>query len=252
MRRGFPAPEGLSAAWNPRSREDAAGRARTFALQAATVWNAESVIGYVSSITKARPAILSEELTKTVNDTTSREDKLVALCVGVRHAPNPALALVRAAMVWRNRLTHVHSTNRLSEDVIECLRSSQDSIADDYQGLVVAEMIKRIGGGASPRLKEATAMIRAASALTRSLDERICAQLDISDYLDDVLRHYLKDQENRSTRANGLWGGTARQNRRSILNVAAQAGLRTDAPDPFESELPFLTPKAAVARLNLS
>lgn len=252
VRRGHEAPDDLPASWNPKSREDAAGRARTFALQAATVWNAESVIGYVSSITKSRPALVSEALTNDVNVIRAREEKLVALSAGVNHPLTADLSLVRAAMVWRNRLTHVHSQNRLAQDVVASLRSSADSISDDYQGLKVAELIERIQKGAPPRLKEATALIRAAGALTRSLDERICAHIEVSKYLDEVLRLYLAPSEHRVVRATGVWGGTPTQNRRAILNVAAQAGMRTDAAKPIDSDLPTLTPKVAVARLGLA
>lgn len=252
VRRGYEAPSGLPASWNPKSREDAAGRARTFALQAATVWNAESVIGYVSSITKSRPALVSEILVNEVNGIRAREDKLVALCAGVEHPRTTSLSLVRAAMVWRNKLTHVHASNRLAQDVVASLHSCQDSIAEEYQGLKVTELIERIHDGAPPRLKEATALMRASSALTRSLDERICAQIEVGRYLDEVLRLYLAPRELRVARATGLWGGTPTQNRRAILNVAAQAGVRTDAPDSIDSDLPSLTPKVAVARLNVA
>lgn len=251
VRRGHNAPEGLPASWNPRSREDAASRARTFALQAATVWNAESVIGYVSSITKSRPALVSETLTAEVNGTRSREDKLVALCAGVGHPLTAETALVRAAMVWRNKLTHVHAQNRLAQDVVASLRTAGESIANGYQGLNVAELIDRIQDGAPPRLKEATALIRASAALTRSLDERICEQIEVSTYLEEVLRQYLAPHERRVARATGIWGGSPKQNRRSIINVAAQAGMRTDAAESIDSDLATLTPKAAVARVGL-
>lgn len=252
VRSGFRAPEGLPAAWNPKSREDAAGRARTFALQAATVWNAESVIGYVSSITNARPALLTEDLSAKVRDTRAREDKLVALCSGVDHPATTALALVRAALVWRNRLTHVHSANRVAQEVVASLRASEGSIAEDYQGLAVTEMLQRIQDGAPPRLKEATALIRASGVLTRSLDQHICSRTNITSYLNEVLRQHLEPPEHRKARAIGIWAGTPIQNTRSILNVAAQAGMRTDASDPIDSELPLLTPRGAVAHLGLA
>jgi hypothetical protein len=252
VRRGCPAPPGLPATWNPQSREDAAGRARTFALQAATVWNAESVIGYVSSVTRSQPALISEPLVDRVNEIRAREGKLVALCDGVSHPRTNSLALVRAAIVWRNRLTHVHASNRLEQDVVASLRSAHDAIADEYQGLNVTELMERVHGGAPPRLKEAAALIRASSALTRSLDERICTQIDIVRYLQEVLYQYLEPAELRVPRATGLWGGSPKQNRRAILNVAAQRGMRTDSSDPIESELPAMTPKAAVAHLGLA
>jgi hypothetical protein len=155
-------------------------------------------------------------------------------------------------MVWRNRLTHVHSDNRLAQEVVASLRAAEGSIAEDYQGLAVTEMLQRIQDGAPPRLKEATALIRASGVLTRSLDQLICGQADIAGYLNDVLRQHLEPREHRKARATGIWGGTPTQNTRSILNVAAQAGMRMDASDPIDSELPLLTPRKAVAHLGIT
>lgn len=252
VRRGCGDAAGLPAAWNPTSLEDAASRARTFVLQAATVWNAESVIGYVSSVTKSVPAVLSDDLRRKVNETKAREDKLVVLCDGVDLPASTSLALVRSAIVWRNRLTHVHASNRLAQEVVALLKASEDSILEDFQGLKAGEMIQRIHDGAPPRLKEAAALIRASSALTRSLDERICARIETHAYLREVLRLHLEPEASRTARATGIWGGTAEQNRRSILNVLAQAGLRTDAEDAIQSELPHLSPRAGVSQVGLT
>lgn len=184
------------------------------------------MIGYVTSITKASPQLIGDSLKDTINGVRSREEKLVALSRGIGYADTPCLALVRAGLVWRNRLTHVHATNRVNADVEKQLDKFQARIAQDYQGLHPKEMVERIHGDQPPRLKESAALNRAASALVRSLDELICSQANPADYLDALLRDHLAPPVTRARRAEGLWGGTQTQNRRSILNVAAQKGLR--------------------------
>ena len=250
VRRGAEPPQNLPASWDPKSREDAAGRARTFAIQAATVWTAESVIGYVTSITRASPQLLDASLKETIDGVTSRDRKLIALSGGIAYADTACLALVRAGLVWRNRLTHVHATNRVNADVEKQLHMFQSLIAQDYQGLHPKEMVERIHGDQPPRLKESAALNRAASALVRSLDELICSHVNPADYLDALLRDHLAPPVTRARRAEGLWGGTQTQNRRSILNLAAQKGLRTNADTAFASDLPSLTPKTALARFG--
>jgi hypothetical protein len=195
--------------------------------------------------------LIGDSLKETINGVTNRDKKLLALSRGIGYADTPCLALVRAGLVWRNRLTHVRPTNRVNADVIRQLDNFQSVIAQDYQGLHPIKMVERIHGDQPPRLKESTALNRAASALVRSLDELICSRVDPADYLDALLRDYLEHSVTRARRAEGLWGGTQTQNRRSILNVAAQAGLRTDADPAFASDLPSLTPKTALARFGL-
>jgi hypothetical protein len=209
------------------------------------------VIGYVTSITKASPQLFGDSLKETINGVRNREKKLMELSRGIGYADTPCLALVRAGLVWRNRLTHLHANNRVNADVVGQLDNFQSLIAQDYQGLHPIEMVERIHRDQPPRLKESTALNRAASTLVRSLDEIICSRVDPADYLDAILGDYLVRPVTRARRAEGLWGGTQTQNRRSILNVAAQAGLRTDADSPFASDLPSLTPKTALARFGL-
>src|SRR5687768_14649114 len=114
----------------------------------------ESVIGYVTSITNASPQLIGDSLKEKINGVTSREEKLMALSRGIGYADTPCLALVRAGLVWRNRLTHVHPTNRVKADVVRQLDNFQSLIAQDYQGLHPIEMVERIHGDQPPRLKE--------------------------------------------------------------------------------------------------
>lgn len=249
---GAEAPDDLPASWNPISRADAAGRARAFALQAALVWAAESLIGYMTSLTRSQPPVLQDNLTQAVRAERSRESKLVLLRSGLGLCETTASALTRSALVWRNKLTHVNATNVVDPSVRQFLLSSHQEIAGEYQGLDAGEYLARIQRGQAPRLKEAAAVNRAMAAVTRELDEVACRQVDVESYFLQILVEYLTPLDTRHIRAHGLWGGTSLQNRRSLLNVASQYGLRVDAEHGFRTELPDLSPRLALAYLKIS
>lgn len=248
---GAKAPDDLPASWNPLSRADAAGRARAFALQAALVWGAESLIGYLSSLTRSRPPVLPDEFVTAVNAESNREAKLVRLREVLCLPQSTASALTRSALVWRNKLTHVHATNTVDSSVRQFLLDNRQQIAGNYQGLDPEKYLERIQLGKSPRLKEAAAVNRAMAAVTREIDEEVCRRIDVESYFLGILTEYLSPPDTRSLRAHGLWGGTSIQNRRSLLNVASQNGLRTDMEDGFDTELPELSPRHALTYLKI-
>lgn len=251
MRRGAEAPDDLPASWGPISAEDAAGRARTFALQAALVWSVESLSGYVSSLMRSAPALLAEQLKRELTEAGSREKKLTLLRSRLGLQESSSSALVRAALVWRNKITHVFATNRVDPAATRFLMEHRDEIRESFQGLQAEQMLDRIRASQAPRLKEVSAVNRAMAAVTKEIDAAVCAQVDIESYFSSIIVDHLEPEQTRSLRAHGLWGGTTAQNRRSLLNLAAQYGLQTDADMGISSDLPALTSRGAMARLGL-
>src|SRR5687768_16378466 len=62
VKRGAKAPEAMPVSWNPRSREAAAARARTFALHTSLGWAAGSLDGYILDLAQSDPLLLEPGL----------------------------------------------------------------------------------------------------------------------------------------------------------------------------------------------
>ena len=250
---GFNARSELPATWNPISKHDAAMRARTFANQAALLWTIESVVGYVTDLKREKPSILTGNMIERINGTIDKEEKLVALAKEFDLAECTALLLVRAAYVWRNRVTHIGAHNKLASTVARDLRGRSVEIEETYQGLCVSEMISRIESSEPPRLKESTAISRAAGYLIRDIDARAVGNVDLTNYITSMLHDYLSEAsgtEQKMRRAVGLWGGTTEANRRSITSFLLQRGLSEGDGDRVRSDLASLSPKAAIKFLE--
>lgn len=250
VRNGAKATDSLPATWNPRNSEDAADRARVFALNAALLWNAESVISYVQDLTRSRPETISRPLTDDIRNVKDKEEKLVLLYRRLRVSEPDALALVRAGYVWRNRVTHYAAENRIDADVCSHLSANAERIDGEYQGLDVGQLVDRIHAGESPRLKETTAIIRAASRLVRRIDENVVTECGTLNYLRAGLAMHLSSDGTPARKAAGLWGGTESQNRRSLENFGVQMSLSRDVGALLDDEgLAALTPTEAVREL---
>lgn len=158
--------------------------------------------------------------------------------------------MTRASLVWRNRLTHINATNKVDPGVRQLLEEHSEEAAANFQGLDSAAMLLRIESNMSPRMKESAAMNRAMAATAREIDELVCRKVAVGPYFDALVRQHLNPPATRASRAAGLWGGTVQQNYRSLLNLAAQHGLRTDVDEAVESYLPCLTPTTALKQLG--
>ncbi len=252
VRAGAKPTSSLPASWNPVSQEDAAARARVFALSTALVWTVESVVSYVKDLTRAIPETLDTSLIAKIRNEKDKETKLVLLVKHLSIQEADALTLLRAGYVWRNRLTHYDSTNQVSADVKTQLEGSPQSMKDGYQGLDTAQLLERIEQGETPRLKETAAIIRAASTLVRSIDQRVTETKGTLDYLRAGLAQYLQHAKPGTPRkkAAGLWGGTEAQNRRSLENFGTQMSLSRVIDACRDDEgLALLTPQEAVELL---
>lgn len=253
VKAGVEARTELPATWNPVSKHDAAMRARTFANQAALLWTVESVVGYVTDLKREKPGILTETIIDRINGLKDKEDKLVALADEFGLAECTALLLVRAAYVWRNRVTHIGAHNKLASDVIRDLLDRKVEIEETYQGLRVSEMIGRIESSEPPRLKESTAISRAAGYLVRDIDAKAVGNVDLTNHIRSMLHSYLQEAsgpEQKMQRAVGLWGGTPDANRRSITTFLLQSGLSEGDGDRVRSDLANLSPKGAIKFLE--
>lgn len=235
---GAAAPASLPATWNPVSRSDAAQRARTFALQSSLVWTIESVIGYVSDVSRAQPPVISEHLINAIRNEKDKEQKLLKLAQGTSAQTDSALAVVRAGYVWRNRVTHYGAHNLLDSIVKAHLLKNHNFIDSHFSGLNVTEMCKRIEENFPPRLKETAAVIRASAEVVRSIDEAIVEIRGTLPYLKDVLRAHLRpgDGINQGQRAAGLWGGTEAKNRHSLEVFAVRNGLSASSITSTDDE----------------
>ena len=250
---GAKAPSTLPARWDPQSPVDAARRARTFANQATLLWTVESLVGYVSDLRRAKPPVIAGALSEQIGSIKDKQEKLVHLAAEMGITDSYELNLVRAAYVWRNRVTHIGARNELNGKVAAALERDAVEIRALYQGLDVFQVIKRIDGNEPPRLKEATAIVRAAGNLVRELDERIVRQLDQEMYLSGLLAEHVLSPETRQARmqrAVGLWGGTPKANARSITTLALQYGLSPSDDMCAGPELSRLNPTQALDFLD--
>lgn len=248
VRSGAEASPTLPARWNPQSKTDAADRARTFANQAGLVWTIEALNAYVMDLRKSKPPILPAEVSSDISSERDKEKKLLLLS-GSLGIISRELDMVRAGMVWRNRLVHANAHNSLDRVVKAQLKNRSDDIKADYQGLDIEQAISRVETNAAPRLKETTAIMRAANELVRDLDAAAVKSIDNETHLENLLRARILEAPNDDERmriAVSLWGGTEQGNARSITNAASQWGMTRTTETNFESDLASKTPKAAL------
>jgi hypothetical protein len=261
-------PPDMRVAWDPRDHVSSAARSRGFANKAALAWLVDALDTYIR-ILRDGSFIASQQLRNELAEADSRDKGLAgrvgAVAQATRQSDTAEAKLVEIAIAWRNRLVHQRASGNLSRAIIAAARSYADHFAENYQGMLIDELIKRAGlrPAAPPTLKEVTAIIRAAHKLTERIDMELLSELNASEYLVEVLSRHLTegtsdDAKTVMARAGKIWGKSESRRRSAIMQIAFNNGFSEYLPGALNQvdktvidELVNLTPSEAVEKLTV-
>lgn len=264
VKAGATAPETeIPAAWSPKDAKRSAERSEAFAIQGAVVFLMTALDLYLAEVARLashRSPSLQSALEAATRDRGGLRAKVRAFADFSDALGTAELALVEAAIQWRNRLVHPGSNARFNSSLREELARHAYELDSDYRHLDPHRMIISFeSGGESPSLKEAAGMISATHRFIRAVDSAVLKTLDYEQLLEDVLRRHLGEvpPDQVHSRANRLWGRTEQRAYRALLSLAKQHGFSettkaSSSGVTYEAlnQLATLTPRAAIARFR--
>jgi hypothetical protein len=164
--------EDFSTRWNPRNVEQSARRSREFACKALTAWLTDSVATYIRNLLADPIIIPDSDLVMGVRAAGPLDEKVQILTSAFDEDESIATLLVRAALIWRNRLVHYQARNKVDGALASMLRSYDQEIASDYQGLDIARMLDSIEKSHAPLSRKLRHwFVQLTSSLNKSMAE---------------------------------------------------------------------------------
>jgi hypothetical protein len=215
--------EDFSTRWDPRDIEQSARRSREFACKALTAWLSDSVAAYIRNLL-ADPNIISDsDLAASVRAAEPLDEKVQILASACGDGESVPTLLVRAAIIWRNRLVHYQARNKMDRTVASMLRQYDQEIASDYQGLDIARMLDSIDKSHAPTFKETTSLVHAAHKFVEQIDGKILERSDLDRYVMSVLARYVSADP--VSRTSNVWGKDGHRRLASVVQICKQYGM---------------------------
>lgn len=249
------APEGLRAAWSPKSRVSSARRSQRFALAASLAWAVDAIDAYLS-LALRRPSIVDNgQLRNELHGAGQSIAKKVDVVRSIYpDTAETAGALVALAVVWRNRLVHSLAENELPAQLRTQLEKAAGHIERDYRGLDIERTMCAASRSDAPTLKETASINAACHSFVSGIDGRLLAELPLERYATEVLSEHFGQSRRRSAREQVavLWSKDASRRKRSIgqiLQCDGAAVITAPELDKWITELAELTFGEAVAKL---
>lgn len=227
-------PPDLATSWNPQDVRRSAERSREFAIRGTLVATCDALDTYLRLLNR-KPKVLNDPgLIVSFDDKGRRllATRMVETSNLTSDLPgSPALALVRFAVAWRNRVVHYLDEDALDGALRAELAGHADEIRTAYQGVIVEEMLdrfERTGHRSVPTFKETTAFVRSAHQSVEVVDEELLRRLDGLNHLHSALELFFKGRDDRIVKT---WGKELANRRRRVRQLLLESGYSPAAPD---------------------
>lgn len=247
----------FSTSWNPENRASSAQRSREFAHKAMLAWLTDALTSYRRGLRDTPGQPIRDAEWEQMEELEGSAKKLARLA-DLTGANCPIETdLVTLAVVWRNRLVHEGSSNRVPTRAEIRLLEAKEIIAEVYQGLDIRRTLEALDRSAkthAPTFKETTSLVRAAHRFVESVDEEVLSRLSPADYLIGALQHYVGVDV--AQRSSNVWGKGPSKTRSSVVQIGQSYGMarsHTDgiAVDSRLESLLLATPRQARSLLGL-
>ncbi|MBF4563968.1 hypothetical protein [Plantibacter sp. VKM Ac-2876] len=228
----------FSTTWDPKDVVQSADRSRMYATRTALLWIVEAFEGYAASIRKTAGVFSEPEQALIRGESGDGKSRRLVRLNEVLGEPDSAeLALVRAAMDWRNRIAHFATTGNLDGEVKGQLRKFADEISGAYRHLEVDRLIQSISNGAAPSFKEVASIIEATHKLVRRLDEAVGPRMNSVQFAEQAIRDYVEalsvDRWKQVTQS--IWQGNEQRSVSKLASILRQVGFVQVESDDVES-----------------
>lgn len=233
-------PDDLRTVWSPKDAATSAKRSRRLILDMALIRAIDAIDIYLRDAVR-NPALIQSVSFRSGLDSAGLSifGKLQAVERNLSPLDNIPLAIVFVMIAWRNRAAHAEADRDAPLVYINCLRSNAEELARRFSGLD-ADML--LGGYEAVRpvtFKEVASLINAAHHLVAELDARLLANLNIEQYLKEVVWSSLgntqkageKIDQARKRRAVSVWGKDPSDRDGAIRALLRQRGFSTILPD---------------------
>ncbi len=244
----------FSTSWAPHDVRRSAMRSREFACKALAAWLTDSLAAYINGLLREPCVITDSTLAASLREAQSIDDKVCAIANACNQGSAVATLLVRASIVWRNRLVHFRPRDRVDSNLSEALIGHQEMIASEYRGLNVTQLLGSISKSDAPTLKEITSLVRASHSFVSLVDDRLLAKIDLVAYVRQILSLYVSDDP--ASRISNVWGKDEGHRISSLLQICKQYGMTAsdvhalnETPEGFIREISSWTPTQARAEL---
>ena len=139
------------AAWNPRDITASADRSRMFVLDLALVRAVDALDSYMMMSRRAPSALGSIAFASEMDGTGRSVLKRLDVFLGhVETIPAEHASFARLAIAWRNKKVHSLSEDNLLEDDERALRGKAESLASEFRGLSIRDVLDRFKAGTPP------------------------------------------------------------------------------------------------------
>jgi hypothetical protein len=210
--------------WQPHNPEKSAARSRVFARNALLCWLIDALDAYAIALNQ-KPFLLEDPDDRDALGSLGRSVWKRCDWLAGRFGLGGTVeaAMVKTAIVWRNRVVHSGSDDLLPQDALQILTATPAEIAATYQGLDVDLMKEHLEGEEGHRFKEVTALVRAAHRHVQQVDGAVLQQLDMKRFYIEALEMYIKRDP--PARIHNVWSKEEDRRQKSLRQIGLQAGL---------------------------
>ncbi|MGN7771556.1 hypothetical protein [Phyllobacterium sp. 22552] len=226
-------PQELRAAWSPKNPVASARRTRRLVLDMALVRAVDSLDMYMSYSRRIPYLIQDPKLQNDIDNAGSSVAKKFNSLSRYHTSLSPVLISMTSLMIaWRNRAAHAEADVDIDRHKIQVLIGAKDSIANQYRGLDVNEMI--VGFETSePSFKEVASLIHAVQNTIQELEALQLSKLNAEKYLRELIWMKIGDSQGkisadenyRLKRIQSIWGKDEKERSEVVFRFLLTSGL---------------------------
>jgi hypothetical protein len=213
----------FSTSWAPHHPGRSAERSREFACKALTAWLTDAVAAYIRGLFGKPPIVTDLTLAERVRAADHLDDKICEIAASCAQSKSSSTLLVRAAVIWRNRLVHSSARNRIAGELSNDLLARKELLAAEYRGLDVQRLIDSAMASRAPTLKEVTSLVQAAHNYVSAVDAALLERVELDLYVHGILAGYVIGDP--SSRISNVWGKDERRRLSSLIQICKQNGM---------------------------
>lgn len=216
--------EEFHAVWNPKDKATSVDRSKIFAKKASLVWLVDCLDAYLR-MTNQAPSMVNDELKQKIDSEENSKSvyKRISLICSTYNLRGAEYALIDLLICWRNKLTHYNASNDIEDSSRAILIENYEEIKMNYRGLDIKKTLDSFDNRRDPTFKEVASFVSSSINLIRSIDAILISDLDLRDYADRVIIHYLR--ENKISRLNNLFSKNQDMTVKSLRQILFHSGF---------------------------
>jgi hypothetical protein len=183
-------------AWDPKNIKASVDRSLIYAKKATLAWVVDNLDVYFKLANKS-PIIFDKDEKKLIDGAgRSIYNKFSIVAERYSDIDLVEVSFVDLLICWRNKMVHSDADNKLKNNSRECLQNIEKShvVVSKYH-MNISSMLERFDNGMEPTNKELETMISILIHFISHLDEQLLDKIDRVQYIHDLIKKDLKDNQ---------------------------------------------------------